>query len=370
MSPDTRLFSLLAVIAALCLALPATAGSPDGLLEPSILELSSLPDALESQDARAARTRCGTPEPMERAALYGIEGGDASDCNAFSTNPTADYDPNFVYRIPVVVHIIMNSAGTVGVISDAMVDSQIEILNEDFNALMGTNGANGNYGGFEFYLADEDPMGNPAVGITRSMNDTWFNDGGSYWNSLAWDPNRYLNIYTNNAGGNLGYVPFLPADAGGSLVGANNDRVVILWDTFGRNAPFVPFHLGRTGTHELGHYFGLEHTFSGGCGSATLPGCNTDGDLICDTNPESSPTFGCPGSRTSCSLPAPFDNYMDYSDDICMEMFTPEQVRRMRCSLEFYRPNLFEIVQPRPEIFTDGFESGNTTSWDTTVTPI
>ncbi len=324
------------------------------------------PDPLLPQDPRGFTPRCGTPSPAARAGAIGLF-GIPSDCSATTTNPSGDYDPTVIYQIPVVVHIIMTSDCATGVISDAMAQSQIDILNEDFLALAGTNGENGTYSAIQFVLATTDPDGDPTTGITRDCNTTWFNDGGSYWNTLAWDPNRYLNMYTNNGGGALGYVPFLPADGGGTFVGTAGDRVVVLWDTFGRNAPQAPFDLGRTATHEVGHYLGLEHTFTGGCSTATPPGCYSAGDLICDTNPESSPTFGCPGSRTTCSVAAPFDNYMDYSDDICMEKFTPEQMRRMRCSLVNYRPNLFTIVTPGDPLFDDGFESEDTSAWSTTV---
>ena len=280
-------------------------------------------------------TRCGTaPVP---AGDFEVRGNGA-DCSFSNTNPAAQYAPEVVkYRIPVVVHVIQTTSGT-GAMNDARVRSQIDILNEDFLALPGTNGAPGTDVQIEFYLATEDPNGNPTTGITRSTNNTWFNDGGSYWNTLAWDTNRYLNIYSNSASGNLGYVPGLPQ---GGIVGSDSDRVVVLYSTFGRNAPLSPFNLGRTATHEVGHYLGLNHTFSGGCAGGN---CNRSGDLICDTNPESSPTFGCPGNRTSCGLQAPFRNYMDYADDVCMNQFTFEQARRMRCTLENYRANLYSIA--------------------------
>jgi hypothetical protein len=264
--------------------------------------------------------------------------GTPSDCSFSRTRIEPEYDPSVEkYRIPVVVHIIQQTNGT-GNVPDSRVFSQIEILNEDFQALPGTNGAPGTDVQIEFYLATEDPNGNPTTGITRSTNNTWYNDGGAYYNTLAWDTNRYLNIYTNNGGGALGYVPNLPQ---GGIAGSNADRVVILHSTFGRNAPFSPFNLGRTVTHEVGHYLGLDHTFAGGCSNTY-----TSGDLIVDTNPESSPTGGCPSSRFSCGLPAPIHNYMDYSDDRCMNQFTPEQANRMRCSLINYRPSLYEIAGP------------------------
>lgn len=276
-------------------------------------------------------TRCLTPDPW---LLPGVDV--PGDCSLFRTVPDAAYDPSVgVYRVPVVVHVIQRTDGT-GFISDARVRSQIDILNEDFRAIAGSLGAPGTDTGIEFYLATEDPDGNPTDGITNSTNNTWYNDSGRYWQTLAWDTNRYLNIYTNSASGALGYVPDLPQ---GGIVGDDADRVVVLHSTFGRGAPLAPFNLGRTATHEVGHYLGLYHTFSGGCGSTGS--CNTTGDLICDTNGENSPTFGCPGSRSSCGLPSPFDNYMDYSDDRCMNKFTPIQARRMRCTIENYRPEVY-----------------------------
>ncbi len=263
------------------------------------------------------------------------------DCTISSTTIQPQYDAqgHELYQIPVVVHILEHSSG-VGQLTNAMVRSQIEVLNEDFRATPGTLGENGHDARIHFYLANQDPLGNPTSGITRSVNDDWFMDTGDYWIALAWDTTRYLNIYTNNASGYLGYVPNLPQ---GGAVGQDWDRVVVLWSAFGRNAPIgPPYDLGRTATHEIGHYLGLYHPFSGGCAD---PGsCYENGDLICDTNPEQVPVFGCPASSASCGLPDPFHNYMDYSDDSCYEEFTPEQVNRMRCTISQWRPDLPEAL--------------------------
>jgi hypothetical protein len=283
--------------------------------------------------------RCGKPATV----IDYSRAPDPSDCTFSLTNPTSDYDTVDIYEIPIVVHIIQHTNGD-GVISDAMVNSQMDVLNEDFLALAGTPGAPGYNVGIQFVLADTDPSGQPTTGITRDTNDTWFNDGGSYWNTLAWDTANYMNVYTNSASGNLGYVPDLPQ---GGIAGSNADRVVVLWSSFGRNAPIgPPFDQGRTLTHEVGHYLGLEHTFSGGCASGSPPGCYTSGDLICDTNSEQSSASGCPGGQTSCGSLDPIDNYMDYSDDTCMEVFTNEQSHRMRCSLLGYRADLYSIATP------------------------
>lgn len=296
-------------------------------------------EVAESGYFHTDHTRCLTQPSLQQAD---IRGGSGADCTYNRTTIRPGYQPdNGLLRIPVVVHVIQRTNGT-GFIPESRVRSQIDVLNEDFRAIAGTLGANGTDGQIEFFLATEDPNGNPTSGITYSTNNTWYNDGGSYWNSLAWDTNRYLNIYTNSASGALGYVPDLPQ---GGIAGSNADRVVVLHSSFGRNAPLIPYHLGRTTTHEVGHYLGLYHTFNGGCASAAS--CSTNGDRICDTNPEGSPTYGCPASRSSCGFAAPFDNYMDYTDDACMARFTPNQVNRMRCTIEHYRPNL-AITGPSP----------------------
>jgi hypothetical protein len=255
-----------------------------------------------------------------------------SDCSSSNTNTAAQYDPSGGpdYVVPVVFHILRRNNGS-GDVSDTLIDQQIEVLNEDFGAFGA--GAPGEDTRIQFVLA----------GVTRSNNDTWYNDGGTYYNSLAWDPTEYLNIYTNTASGNLGYA-YVPS--GGGVVGNLWDRVVVYWSTVGRPGPYgSPYHLGRTTTHEVGHYLGLYHTFQGGCSSPS--GCFNNGDLICDTNPEASPNFS-PCTRTTCGSLDPTHNYMDYSDDVCMNQFTSDQAHRMRCTLENFRVDLADASLPLP----------------------
>jgi cysteine-rich repeat protein len=179
---------------------------------------------------------------------------------------------------------------------------------------------------------------------------------------LAWDPRRYLNIYTNTASGYLGYVPALPQDG---AVGASWDGVVVLWSVVGRNAVGgAPYHQGRTLTHEVGHYLGLHHTFESGCTQASAPGCYTTGDLLCDTPSEGEPAYGCPMGRQTCGSTDPVDNYMDYGDDLCMTGFTVEQVARMRCTMSRYRTQLYKAVVACGDGIVNGSEQcddGNTT---------
>jgi hypothetical protein len=285
--------------------------------------------------------RCGTvvgpavPPPVR----------DAADCEADFTDPTSEYAPyRMRYRIPVVVHVIRADDGSTGHIPQALVHSQINVMNEDYRALFGTNGAPGTDAEVEFYLAHWDPDGNATDGITYSSNTEWFEDNGEYWETLAWDPHHYLNIYTNLASDHLGYanIPQAPANP----VGSNADRVVIAWDAFGRpGLRGPPYDLGRTATHEVGHYLGLYHTFQGGCGEWSTPGCYSTGDCICDTDPDETETGGCPGGDTSCDRwPIPIENYMEYTDDACMSEFTSQQARRLRCTLEYWRPDLAEEI--------------------------
>jgi hypothetical protein len=151
--------------------------------------------------------------------------------------------------------------------------------------------------------------------------------------ALKWDPTRFFNIYTNNAGGGgiLGYATFPAEEAGGP-----EDGVVLNWVYVGRNAPGgAPYNLGRTATHEVGHYLGLYHTFQSGCGSANAP--YSSGDIIGDTAREAQPNYGCSAVTSGCGGNSPIENYMDYSQDQCMTKFTVEQVNRIRCSMINYR---------------------------------
>lgn len=279
--------------------------------------------------------RCGTPE---RKSIDPNPLISPSDCGYSTNSPNPQYNPTFDYEIPVVFHVIQTTSGQ-GNLSASRIQDQVDILNEDFQALSGTPGAPGTNGRIRFRLATTDPQGNPTNGITYTTNNNWFNDNGTYYNTLAWDTDRYLNIYTNSASGFLGYVPDFPQS--GNLVGSNRDRVVVNYSAVGYTSG--SYNLGRTTTHEVGHYLGLYHTFDGGCGSSS--NCYGTGDLICDTNTQRNPTYGCPNNANSCGNSDPKDNYMDYSDDVCMNKFTPEQINRMRCTLENWRPDLWDTYQ-------------------------
>ncbi|MBZ0089574.1 MAG: zinc metalloprotease, partial [Thermoanaerobaculia bacterium] len=294
--------------------------------------------------------RCGTPSRSPGIEAFGPQGalgGSVADCDG-STNPDPIYDPGTSYLIDVWVHVIRNGAGTAGDIPVAEIYEQIAVLNEDYRGIPLSIGDPGADGRLFFRL----------LGYDYTNNTTWYNDTPPYgYTSLAVTPAQVLNIYTNSAGGFLGYVPFLPYEPG-APIGTATDRVVILSEALGRDRdpnPDNPYDLGRTTTHEVGHYFNLEHTFNGSCANATSPGCFSNGDLICDTPPELDMTFGCPAGQDSClgqPGPDPIENYMDYTDDICMNNFTLQQMRRIRCTIENYRTQLFQ-----PVLFYEDFET-------------
>jgi hypothetical protein len=282
-----------------------------------------------SAEFQSVGRRCATPEPPP--STFAVP----SDCSLDQTVIDAEYDDNRVFIVQVVFHVIQRSNG-VGAISQELIESQIDILNEDFRAIAGTAGAGGADTKIEFVLARFKPDGTPTNGVAAVTHDNWFTDDGGFNNpmktALRWDPTRYLNIYTNDAGGYLGYATF-PSESAGDV----QDGIVLLWDAVGRDSPGgPPYDQGRTATHEVGHYLGLLHTFDGGCGSASQP--YTTGDLIADTQREAQEHYGCPMTESSCGGGLdPVENYMDYSDDTCMTRFTAEQANRMRCSMVNFR---------------------------------
>lgn len=244
------------------------------------------------------------------------------------------------YVIPVVVHIIHN--GGIENISDAQILSQIQILNEDFRKIAGTNGDGAGVDTkIEFHLAQITPSGRCTNGIVRIKS--LLTNHQTYQRSLLkdlsfWNPDKYLNIYVVNSinSGILGYASFPsgPADA---------DGVVVRDDAFGNIGTVqAGSNLGRTLTHEIAHWFGLYHTFQDGCGVDTC----TDGDKVCDTPPVASPNYGCPSSVNSCSNDVPnladqIQNYADYTDDACKSMFTAGQRDRMEATLNTVRTNIW-----------------------------
>ncbi len=298
----------------------------DGTVKVDGLVFKNISEYLHSDYFITSGKRCGTD--AKRQYYKGIPQGSTADCSLSKTVIRSEYWPSGTLIIPVVFHIIHKTDGT-GNITDQQVQDQVEIMNEDFGALAGSLGEEGYNTKIQFQL----------VKITRTANNTWFQDDQEYQykNALGWDQDRYFNVYTNTAGGYLGY-SYLPQDNPGKVY----DGVVMLYDAVGgRDNGYSPYDQGRTLVHETGHYLGLLHTFEGyGCYSGF-----TAGDLIDDTNPENVDHYGCTQTY-SCGTADPIHNYMNYTDDICMYEFTDEQANRLVCTLKNYRPLLYQISQP------------------------
>lgn len=265
----------------------------------------------------------------------------------YKSQQTVSSQAGGVITIPVVVHVIHNGQ-TVGVapnITDAQVQSQIQVMNNDFRRMVGTPGYNTNPVGadtmIQFALAQQDPNGNPTNGIDR------VNLCQSSWSTTAinatvkpttqWDPTQYLNMWSVNFSDQtlLGYAQFPNASGlpGLNPVGgaANTDGVVCNYATFGSIAyddgTFLlnaPYNLGRTMTHEVGHWVGLRHIWGDG-------GCSVD-DFCADTPNAGAENYECPTGMDSCPGSTGLDmieNYMDYTDDACMNIFTQNQKDRI-----------------------------------------
>jgi hypothetical protein len=306
-----------------------------------------------SDTQQPARRTCGTMEEHRR--LLSVDPNYARmrdlieiEALAVRTGARTVQRPG-ITRIPVVVHIVWNTAAQN--LSDAQITSQMDVLNRDFRR---TNpDVNGTPAVFlpltadariEFFLATVDPNGNPTTGITRTQTAAAsFAQAGNPIKSAAtggadpWPSDTYLNMWvgprlTSPQGDLLGYAQF----PGGP---AATDGVVILHSAFGTiGTAAPPFHLGRTATHEIGHWLNLNHIW-GDDGT----GCSGT-DNVDDTPNQGGFNSGIPNfPRVSCNNGPNGDmfmNYMDYTDDAGMFMFTAGQVQRMQACLDGPRSSI------------------------------
>lgn len=263
--------------------------------------------------------------------------------------------------IPMVVHVVHNPAFPAENISQAQVESQITVLNQDFRATnLDRVGVPTVWTDriadcrIQFALATTDPDGNPTEGVTRTeTTKTSFSAEDDDVKSTAtggadpWPSDEYLNLWVcadpRTAPGNsiLGYAQF----PGGPVA---TDGVVIATTCFGTTGSATkPFHLGRTATHEVGHWLSLRHIW-GDDGS----GCS-GGDLVDDTPNQASQNFGKPQfPHISCNNGPDGDmfmNYMDYTDDAAMFMFTTGQSLRMNACLDGPRASFLVAARPHAQ---------------------
>lgn len=286
--------------------------------------------------AWAQQTRnCGTMEHLEFQMQNdpGLSQRMA-EIETFTNNFTVANpgSPKAIVTIPVVFHVLYNNAAQN--ISNALILAQLDQLNKDFARL--NSDANSTPSAFQslaantniqFCLAQRDANGNATNGIVRkSTTATSFSSNNAVKYTAqggdnAWDATKYLNIWVCNlSGGLLGYAQF----PGGATA---TDGVVVLYTAIGSlSTPgsSSPYNLGRTTTHEVGHWLNLRHIW----GDA-----NCGNDQVNDTPTQQTSNYGCPTfPRVTCSNGANGDmfmNYMDYTDDACMNMFSVGQSTRM-----------------------------------------
>ncbi len=271
------------------------------------------------QDFVESGARCATkhPDAIKAAEIQtALEQFRAQRNQAGATQSSAATS----VTIPVYFHVInIGSKVSEGNVSDRMIQRQIDVLNESYGGATGGAGT-----AFGFALA----------GIDRTTNTYWYTaEPGTQAESEMKTALRQggadaLNFYTNNPGGGLlGWATF-PSSYRSR---PEDDGVVCLFSSLpGGSAE--PYNEGDTGTHEVGHWLGLYHTFQGGC--------STKNDDVSDTPAERSPAFGCPVQRDSCAKLAGLDpiyNFMDYTDDPCMYQFTAGQATRMSDMYAQYR---------------------------------
>jgi len=250
--------------------------------------------------------------------------------------------------IPIHIIIVHKSSETIGEgrnVSWEQIYSQLDVLNEDFRKLNpSTNETPEEFADvaadcmIEFCLASVDPEGNPTDGVTRYIYDS-NQVSENYWEDVIapetfWDPNYYLNIWVmrlnNNAGDGFAY---MPSDGVPPFL----DGVVVKDIYFGRDGSAQwPFDEGHLTTHEVGHWFGVDHTWDAWDDYS----CNID-DGIEDTPEQYEEYYDCPSyPQYSCNSSDMFMNFMDYVDDACLTLFTEGQKELMHEIILNYRTEL------------------------------
>jgi len=275
----------------------------------------------ETDEGSAARVKPGTEAGHERNELSQQEVV-ASEKKAkakLAAKQAAGEDVSIqaVVTIPVVFHVVTSTTGA-GNVTDSQISQQITEMNQDFAGGESSQASNTE---FQFTLQQ----------TRRWTNNSWFNDPDSASGEAALKTATHtggkgtLNIWSTNTS-YLGYATFPEWYAGDPQL----DGVVIQYGSVPGGA-ITNFNLGKTATHETGHWLGLYHTFQGAC--------STSNDQVSDTPAERTSTDGCPAGKNTCPAAGvdPIHNYMDYSYDTCYNQFTPGQKARMQTQWATYR---------------------------------
>ncbi|HKG12083.1 MAG TPA: zinc metalloprotease [Pyrinomonadaceae bacterium] len=274
--------------------------------------------------ATSARDHCGTKQIDETiAAQY-----ESSLKNFNSRRGPGQIRKSGSVTVGVYFHVVNKGAGVAnGDVPLKWLRDQIDVLNAAYAGADPAATATSANTPFRFAL----------VGVDRTTNAAWFDaaidspEERAMKTALHVGGANTLNFYVNNAGGNLlGWATFPFWYEGDPLM----DGVVVLYASLpgGECCGTRTYDLGDTGTHEVGHWLGLFHTFQGGCAA-------NYNDFVADTAAERKPAFGCPYGLDSCPGAGvdPIENFMDYSEDSCMYQFTSGQSARMEALSLQYR---------------------------------
>ena len=273
---------------------------------------------IDNANGNASFLRCGTKQPNEMESLLREEHFLKVKASANKGKPGGGGGGTFPTGgvvVNVYFHVITDSLGN-GAPTAQQISNQISILNAAYATEK-----------FSFNL----------VGTDSAANSVWYTAGPGTTaerqmkSTLRLGSADDLNIYSSNPGGGLlGWATF-PSSYGSNPA---DDGVVILTASLPGGSA-APYNLGDTATHEVGHWAGLYHTFQGGCTSTN--------DYVADTPAEKSSAFGCPVGRDTCPRSTgldPITNFMDYTDDSCMNTFTANQATRMQDMWMAYRNGL------------------------------
>jgi len=300
-----------------------------------------------------AQEKCGTKvitkQMMENNPDYALARAKVNDETEKWIKNHPNHSENTIITIPVIVHIVHRTQDAIGSntnISNVQIQSQIDVLNQDYRRTnLDAINPNGQvWWGIaadceiEFCLATTDPNGQPTTGIERTpTTHGQFGMGNDIHSSSAggaddWPNDDYLNIWVCDIqNGLLGYA--IPPS---SSIG-DGDGVVVGYTNFGLTSD-TQYGKGRTATHEVGHWLNLEHLWGdSNCGN----------DHVLDTPKQETDNYWCPGyphNANSCNTINPdgdmFMNYMDYTNDACMNLFTEGQKTRMLAAINQFRPNM------------------------------
>ncbi|WP_328996718.1 zinc metalloprotease [Kribbella sp. NBC_01245] len=311
----TRPRALAVMVAGIALTFSPLGGSASAQLPADGLDSLNCvtPDGVpESQAARGGND--ADHREVSAAEMAKIDARTASIVKAKQARGLAPTNGRLAAAtVPVYVHVMRSSSGA-GDVTNTQISQQIAVLNSNFRGAESSQAANT---GFTFTLA----------GTYRYNNSTWHTDGQSttYRSQTRKGGKNALNIWLVNFS-YLGIATF-PWDYSSN---PSIDGIRVQYTSLPGGSA-TNYNLGKTATHEAGHWFGLYHTFQGGCTSTN--------DRVSDTPAQSSSTNGCPVGRDSCSLPGldPIRNYMDYSYDSCYNQFSPGQSSRISSMWTAYR---------------------------------